>query len=280
MTRSVAIECSSTRCIRRGCIVRTDTVCQPTRRHTTSIAHRWSSTGAPRVAAFSTRLQGQHCRGYAIGARKSSSFYVDSAKAFRRNRSPKSSVPTASTFWNFVIAFRTLPSNAFPPSGVSDPVTEADEMYQNAGEKGMPHLDPEDPPRRRANKFNGHGTFANDRPPLVGVIGRTTGAVALEMVEDSTRKTLETFVVEKTQRDAVVNTDEWPAYKHLSETGRTHWTVRHGRKRSRPYGQRVSSHGHAMAQARVAQYRTRTHSARRRETRACFASAADTTAAP
>jgi transposase-like protein len=29
---------------------------------------------------------------------------------------------------------------------------EADEVYQNAGEKGTPHLDPNDPPRRRANK--------------------------------------------------------------------------------------------------------------------------------
>jgi hypothetical protein len=30
-------------------------------------------------------------------------------------------------------------------------------MYQNAGEKGIPHLDPGDPPRRRANKRRGHG---------------------------------------------------------------------------------------------------------------------------
>ena len=108
-------------------------------------------------------------------------------------------------------------------------MTEVDEMNQNAGEKGIPHPFPEDPPRRRANKFNGHGTFANDRPPIVGVIGRVTGAVALEMVEDSTHRTLEAFVVEKTQRDAIINTDEWSAYQHLSKTGRIHWTVRHGR---------------------------------------------------
>ncbi|TAK33314.1 MAG: hypothetical protein EPO40_00570 [Myxococcaceae bacterium] len=46
----------------------------------------------------------------------------------------------------------------FSPSPLEDPVVEADEMYQNAGEKGDPHRDPDDPPRRRANKFNGHGT--------------------------------------------------------------------------------------------------------------------------
>ena len=33
----------------------------------------------------------------------------------------------------------------------------------------MPHPGPDDPPRRRANKRRGHGTFGNDRPPVAGV---------------------------------------------------------------------------------------------------------------
>lgn len=33
-----------------------------------------------------------------------------------------------------------------------DSETESDEMYQNSGEKGILHPDPDDPPRRRANK--------------------------------------------------------------------------------------------------------------------------------
>jgi hypothetical protein len=33
-----------------------------------------------------------------------------------------------------------------------DSETESDEMYQNSGEKGLLHADPDDPPRRRANK--------------------------------------------------------------------------------------------------------------------------------
>ena len=41
-----------------------------------------------------------------------------------------------------------------------DAAVEADEMDQNAGEKGIRHPDPEDPPRRRANKRRGHGNFA------------------------------------------------------------------------------------------------------------------------
>ncbi len=39
---------------------------------------------------------------------------------------------------------------ALPRDGsLPDAVTEADEMYQNAGEKGQKHADPADPPRRR-----------------------------------------------------------------------------------------------------------------------------------
>ena len=50
---------------------------------------------------------------------------------------------------------------------LSDSETETDEMFQNAGEKGEPHRNPKDPPRRRGNKRRGHGTYANDRPPLL-----------------------------------------------------------------------------------------------------------------
>ncbi|QJW96991.1 hypothetical protein [Frigoriglobus tundricola] len=51
------------------------------------------------------------------------------------------------------------------------------------GKKGVRHPNPDDPPRRRANKRRGHGNFANDRPPVVGVVSRDTGAIVLEVVE-------------------------------------------------------------------------------------------------
>jgi len=40
------------------------------------------------------------------------------------------------------------------------------------GKKGAPHLDPVEPPRRRANKVRGQGTRVNDRPPVCGVVGQ------------------------------------------------------------------------------------------------------------
>jgi hypothetical protein len=52
---------------------------------------------------------------------------------------------------------------------LTDAAAEADEMYQNAGKKGIKHPDPGDSPRRRANKKHGHGTWDNGRPPVCAV---------------------------------------------------------------------------------------------------------------
>ena len=60
-------------------------------------------------------------------------------------------------------------------SPLPDDRTEADEMYQNAGEKGVLHTDPLDPPRRRANQAKGHGTWDTDRPAVPAAVGRTSG---------------------------------------------------------------------------------------------------------
>jgi transposase len=110
---------------------------------------------------------------------------------------------------------------------LSDAVAEVDEMYQNAGEKGVGHPDPEDPPRRRGNKARGHGTWDTDRPPILGVIGRESGQVQLEVKHNSARKDLEPTVLKATQPGATINTDEWGAYNHLAKAGRLHVTVCH-----------------------------------------------------
>jgi hypothetical protein len=96
------------------------------------------------------------------------------------------------------------------------------------GKKGTPHTDPADPPRRRANKVPGHGTWDNDRPPVLGVVGRQSGQLHLHVAHHSTRAALEPLVLAWTQPGATVDTDEWGAYNHLRENQRGHATVNHG----------------------------------------------------
>ena len=103
-------------------------------------------------------------------------------------------------------------------------------MYQNAGEKGRRHPDPADPPRRRALKFNGHGTFDNDRPPILGVIGRESGKVFLRQTYRSTLKAIEPVVLRVTAPGTEVHTDEWHAYDGLDDQNRLRFSVNHKRK--------------------------------------------------
>ena len=95
------------------------------------------------------------------------------------------------------------------------------------GKKGDYHGDPADPPRRRANKQVGHGTYDNDRPPVVGTVGRQTGQARLRVVHHTDRKTLEHHVHTFTLAGTQVYTDDWPAYNHII---RPHATVCHADK--------------------------------------------------
>jgi transposase-like protein len=94
------------------------------------------------------------------------------------------------------------------------------------GKKGENHGDPADPPRSRANKQRGHGTYDNDRPPVVGTIGRESGQVRLRVVHHTDGKTLTRHVARFTTATARVNTDEWQGY---SRVAREQVTVNHGR---------------------------------------------------
>jgi transposase len=123
--------------------------------------------------------------------------------------------------------YQSMAQSSLDRGPLNDPEVEADEMYQNAGEKGVPHPDPDDPPRRRANKRRGHGTKENDRPPVVGIVGRQSGEGRFEVVDHADRATLEKFVTGMTTPGAMVYTDEWGGYDHLPELGRKHSTVCH-----------------------------------------------------
>lgn len=74
---------------------------------------------------------------------------------------------------------QALAARACVREPLADGVVEVEEMYQNAGEKGLLHPDPDDPPRRRANQARGHGTWESDRPPVLGIVGRDSGQIQL-----------------------------------------------------------------------------------------------------
>ena len=112
-----------------------------------------------------------------------------------------------------------------PTTPLNDQRTETDELFQNAGKKGEKHADPMDPPRCRANNQRGHGTYANDRPPIVGTVGRKSGQVRLRVVKHTDGETLRRHVQTFTRERADVNTDEWTGYTRLE---RKPATVNHG----------------------------------------------------
>ena len=81
----------------------------------------------------------------------------------------------------------------------------------------------------RLHKVKGHGTWDNDRPPVLGVVGRESGQIHLQVMHQSGRGDLQPLVVNWTMDATVVNTDEWHAYDHLPQTGRTRSKVKHSR---------------------------------------------------
>src|SRR5512135_1961540 len=96
------------------------------------------------------------------------------------------------------------------------------------GKKGIAHDDPDDPPRRRANNRRGHGTFATDRPPIAGVVGRESGEVRLDVLGSAGGEELEEVIDDTCLGETTVNTDEWNGYNRVGgRHGRVHRTVDH-----------------------------------------------------
>nr|WP_290668608.1 transposase [Ardenticatena sp.] len=93
------------------------------------------------------------------------------------------------------------------------------------GKKGEAHLDPADPPRRRGNRRRGHGTYENDRPPILGVVGRRSGQVHLRVVHHTDHATLKAHVYRFTRPGTRVYSDEWRGDEGLEWP---HETVHHG----------------------------------------------------
>jgi transposase-like protein len=108
---------------------------------------------------------------------------------------------------------------------------EADELYQNAGEKSTPHPHPFDPPRRRANRRKGHGIYANDRPPIMRVVSRETGEQRLWVCDHADMGTCHALIVENVPAGGtMLSTDEWQSYhdSHPAHAHRAPWPLRMG----------------------------------------------------
>lgn len=94
------------------------------------------------------------------------------------------------------------------------------------GKKGDAHIDPADPPRRRGNAKPGHGTFANDRPPVFQIISRQTGEVRVIACDTANRATCQGLLGQLLPLGSTLYSDElsgyvgWPA----------HFTVCHSQK--------------------------------------------------
>ena len=94
------------------------------------------------------------------------------------------------------------------------------------GKKSTPHLHPADPPRRRANKQRGRGTYANDRPPIVSIISRTSGEHRYWVAYTTTKEELHALIDDNVPIDSTVwlYTDELTSYR---DSHPNHGTVCH-----------------------------------------------------
>ena len=97
--------------------------------------------------------------------------------------------------------YETLPTHVLDEPVLGTSEFEADELYQNAGEKGQPHQDAADPPRRRANKRKGHGTHETVRPPIFSLAARGSGEVRYFVRERSDAATCMCLLPKQAQTD-------------------------------------------------------------------------------
>jgi transposase len=78
---------------------------------------------------------------------------------------------------------------------------------------------------RRLEPYLSHsGTSANDRPLILGTVGRETGQVRLRVVTDTRGPTLREHVHQFTDEGTHVYTDEYDSYNQLAHG---HSTIAH-----------------------------------------------------
>ncbi len=109
-----------------------------------------------------------------------------------------------------------------------DKQVEADEVFQNAGQKGDEHDDSDDPPRQHSNPRRGRGTYANDRPVIAGVVGRQSSIVQISVEANTKTATLTPLYDQQIGDEATLYTDQAHHLMALSPHVDAHHTVAHG----------------------------------------------------
>jgi transposase len=121
------------------------------------------------------------------------------------------------------------------------------------GKHSTPHLDPTDPPRRRANTHTGHGTCAHARPPSISMISRDPGEQRWWVGDHANRHTCRTLSADHVPAGSTtLDTDEGPS-DHGSHAA--HATVCHSARewaRDDDGDGRREVHGHRCAGAGTA----------------------------
>ena len=67
--------------------------------------------------------------------------------------------------------------------------------------------------------------MANDRPPIVGTVGRRSGQIRLKVSDNTQQATIQPQVEATTLPTTTVYTDESDAYNRIPASGRTRLTL-------------------------------------------------------
>jgi hypothetical protein len=110
-----------------------------------------------------------------------------SARGCRVQSSRVKLVSVARQCFQYDARFKPMPKRCNPTSLLQIDRLRLTRCSKTLGKKSEPHHNPLDPPRRRANKRKGDGTYAKDRPPVVGTVGRESGQVRLGGVHQFTQ---------------------------------------------------------------------------------------------
>jgi transposase-like protein len=192
------------------------------RRREPIVNYRCRSCGAVYNLFTNTILQGTHYDSCTI---------VLMLRGFAKGASTQMLADELELDYGTVLKWRhRLQEQALVPTEeetLPDEQVEADEMFQNAGEKGDHHDDPDDPPRQRANPRRGRGTYANDRPVIAGTIGRESQRLQLTVAPDSRNETLVPIFSDQIADTATLFSDEAYHFLAMEDEVDTHHSLDH-----------------------------------------------------